>query len=130
MTHTSTLSGKRKLGNPMESDDDRESEDAKFMAIREARSHRNGILMSEDEAFKFFVRGPAGMLKDHSNMAHCVAKQQLYFCQQAMVQLLKEIDNFDPNLFRDLGVIHGLDQRFMEGVKAGARAALERIKGG
>lgn len=105
----------------MESDDDRESEDARYMAMREAQKRRNGVLMSEDEAFKFFVRGPCGILKDHSNMAHEVAKMQLYFCQRALL-----------DLYVDCGYESRLDddEKFSEGFKAGVKAAMERIKGG
>jgi len=121
MIRMSFLSGKRKLGTIMESDDDRESEDARYLAMREAQKRRDGVLMSEDEAFKFFIRGPGGTaLKDHSNMAHAVAKMQLHFCQRALA-----------DLYIDSGYESCLDdETFSEGFRAGVKAAMERIKGG
>lgn len=111
-----------------ESDEERENADMDFMSAkyekeaqeqREARKRRNGVLMSEDEAFLFFVRGPAGKLKDHSSMAHCVAKQQQYFCQRALEELLAEAK----------GRWH-TNEEYLTGVRAGIQEALERIKVG
>lgn len=111
-----------------ESDEDRENADMDFMSAeykkeveeqRAARRRRNGVLMSEDEAFMLFVRGPAGKLKDHSNMAHHVAKQQQYLCQKALEDLLT-----------DVNTRWHTNEEFLRGIKAGVQEALDRIKVG
>lgn len=77
------------------------SEEKKYpMTIAEMREMnaeqraKNGSLMGSTESFIFFMKGPGigrnGGHPDHEDRAHAVAKQQQYFCQEAIKARIAE----------------------------------------
>lgn len=99
---------------------------AEMMEMNADQRAKNGSLMGSTESFIFFMKGPRigrnGGHPDHEDRAHSVAKQQQYFCQEAIKEKYKEKA---AKLCNEKGKAHEQSAAYLQGLKD----ALEAIGG-